>query len=321
MFAPLRMSIARWPVFASLALSLCLGSLSACGRGDDRPASLVSAGGESAHGGGRAGHGGSSSGDAGQPSGDGGDGDSAGAAGEASLSASPLAIFPRQLQVDASCGVSNAPADLVIRNGGLLPLTISSATASAGYTIDAQLPVQIASGASATLQVTAPTPKAAASLGDTSTGALSFVTNEPDGPNHEVLLNTTLFGGQFVFTDNDGSPLHAALPLTYLSSDTCPDNVTYRVHNTGNLAFTLLGPTFPTHLAGTGTGAEGQNVAPDAYVEFEVTGNSSTDGACSGSGELPFTVQGAFCGALPKLSVIWPANGAASGCSCTAAPK
>jgi len=316
--------VARWFVFAWLTLSLCLASLSACESGDDRAGSLVSPGGKSAQGDSSAGRGGGSSGDAGQANGDAGnhgDADSAGAAGEAGLPAAPLAIFPRQLQVDASCGASNEPADLVIRNGGLLPLTISSATASAGYAVKGPVPLQIAAGASATLQVTPPKPKATASFGDVSSGTMRFVTNESNSPSHEVLLNTTLFGGQLLFTDNAGNPLHAALPLTYLSSDDCPDDVTYRVHNAGNLTVTVFGPTFPAHLAGSSTGAEGQNVAPDAYLELKVGANSSSDAACSGSGELTFTVQGAICGAMPKLSVIWPAKSASTGCRCTAAAE
>jgi hypothetical protein len=74
---------------------------------------------------------------------------------------------------------------------------------------------------------------------------------------------------------------------------------------------------FPAHLGGSSTGVSGRNVAPDEYIELAVSGNSATDGACSGSGDLTFTVQGAFCGAVPKLSVIWPAKVATAGCSCT----
>jgi len=217
------------------------------------------------------------------------------------------------------CGASTDSAELVIQNGGSLPLTISSATATAGYSVTSQLPLQIAPSASKALQVAPPPPKATAAVGDTSSGSLTFVSNEAGSPSHQVTLNTTLFGGQLDFTDGNGAALNAALPLTYLSSDVCPDNVTYRVHNTGNLAFKLFGPTFPTHLGGTSTGANGQNVAPDAYVELTVSGNSSSDGACSGGGELTFTVQGSFCGPVPKLSVSWPVNVATTGCACTAA--
>src|SRR6187431_1265668 len=313
------MSIARRVAFASLLSGFCQASLNACGTGDLRPASLVSAGGEAGRSGGSGAH---DAGDAGQANGEAGDrgqgGDDAAAAGEGNLAAEPLAIFPNQLQVDVGCGASTEPADLVIRNGGLLPLTISRASATAGYTVTGQLPLQIAAMASAALQVTPPAAKATASVGEMSTGSLTFVTNEADNPTHEVQLDTTLFGGQLEFTDGDGTRLSAGLPLTYLSSDRCPDDVKYRVHNTGNLAFTLLGPTFPAHLAGTSTGASGRNVAPDEYLELKVSGNSSSDGACSGSGELAFTVQGSYCGSLPKLSVTWPANVQTSGCACSA---
>jgi hypothetical protein len=319
------MSKTSWLALASLTLGSCGVSLSACSSGDDRPGSLVNAAGNLGHGGGHAGLGGASGGDAGQASGDAGNhsggGDPAGAAGEGSSSPAPLAVFPSQLQVDVGCGASSDAVELLIRNEGDLPLTISNASASAGYSIEARLPLQIAPFASSALRVTPPPPKATASVGDRSTGTLTFDTNEPDSPSHQVLLNTTLFGGQFDFTDGNGTPLDGALSLTYLSSDVCPDNVTYRVHNSGNLAFTLFGPTFPTHLGGTSTGTNGQNVAPDAYVEFTVGGNSSSDGACSGGGDLTFTVQGSFCGPVPKLGVTWPANVQTTGCACTAATE
>jgi hypothetical protein len=318
------MSKARRLALASLTIGMCAASLNACSA-DDHPSSLVSAGGESAHGGGHAGRAGADTGEAGQTSNDAGThsggGDDAGAAGEASEAPAPLAIFPSQLQVDVGCGKSADPVELLIRNEGDLPLAISNAAASAGYAIEAQLPLRIEPLASATLQVTPPPPKATASVGDTSTGSLTFVTNEPGSPSHQVLLNTTVFGGQFDFTDSDGTPLTDALPLTYLSSDVCPDDVAYRVHNTGNLAFTLFGPTFPTQLGGTSTGSSGRNVPPDGYVELTVGGNSAPNGACSGGGELTFTVQGSFCGPVPKLSVTWPANVQTTGCACSAATE
>lgn len=311
------MSKARWLAFASLTLSLCAVSLSACGSGEDRPGSLVGSAGAAGHSGG---HGGQL-GEGGQSTDDGGNqsagGDNAGAAGEGSLTAAPLAIFPQQLEVDVGCGADTEPSELVIRNGGLLPLTISSATASAGYVVDTELPLQIATGMSAELQVTPPAAKATASVGDKSSGVLTFVTDEADGTSHEVQLNTTLFGGQFQFTDGSDNPLRAGLPLTYLSSDSCPDNVRYRVRNTGNLAFTLFGPTFPIHLGGTSTGANGQSVPPDGYIELQVGGNSGSDGACSANGELIFTVQGSLCGSVPKLSVTWPTHIQTTGCECT----
>jgi hypothetical protein len=306
-------------VLALFTFDLGLIFLSACGTGD-RPASLVG-GGESGHGGGAPSNaaGAVSSGDGGQAPSEAGSsqGDDAGAAGEGILPA-PLAVFPEQLQVDVGCGSAPEAAALLIQNDGVLPLIITAAKASAGYVVKSELPLQIAAMTAATLQVAATPPAATAAIGDQSSGTLSFVTNEAGAPTHEVKLSTTLFGGVFELTDGNGAPLSGALPLTYLSSGICPDIVKYRVHNGGNVAFTLFGPTFPSHLGGTSTGASGRSVAPNGYVELEVGGSSSTDGACSGSGDLSFTVEGSLCGAVPKLSVLWPTNVQTSGCTCAA---
>ena len=314
------MSKARWLVFSWLMFGLAAASLGACGNGDGRPSSLVSSNGESGRTGNSAGHGGGGSSNAGGANGDAGSGlgNDAGAAGESYVPAAPVATYPEQLRVDVACGASTDPTELLIQNSGELPLIISSAKATAGYTVNGELPLRIEALGSATLSVSAAAPKATAAVGDTSNGTLTFVTNEADSPSHEIRLDTTVFGGQLQFTDRDGVALKGALALSFLGSDVCPDSVKYRVRNTGNLAFTLVGPTFPVHLRGTTTGASGQSVAPNGYVELEVSGNSATDGACSGSGELSFTVQGSLCSAVPKLTVTWPANVTTSGCSCGA---
>ena len=315
------MSKARWLVFSSLMFGPAAASLGACGNGDGRPSSLVSSNGESGRPGNSNGHGGGGSSDAGAGNAEAGngDGDDAGAAGETFVSAAPRATYPGQLQVDVACGAISDPTELLIQNDGQLPLIISSAKATAGYTVNSELPLQIEALSSAILLVSAAAPKGSAAVGDSSTGTLTFDTNEADSPSHQVRLDTTVFGGQLEFTDRDGVALKGTLQLSYLGSAVCPDSVKYRVRNTGNLAFTLVGPTFPLHLRGTTTGTSGQSVAPNGYVELEVSGNSATDGACSGSGELSFAVEGSLCSLVPKLAVNWPANSATSGCSCGAA--
>src|SRR6478735_9227923 len=198
MFNRRLMSMARWLALASLTFALAVGLLSACSNGDGRPSSLVSAPGESGRAGASAGHGGPGEGDAGQTNGEAGyaNGDDAGAAGETSLPAAPLAMVPKQLQVDVGCGAEPEPAELVIRNGGLLPLTISSAKTTAGYVVESELPMEIAAMASGTLLVRPPPPKGSASIGDSWTGSLTIVTNEDENATHEVSLDTTLFGGR-----------------------------------------------------------------------------------------------------------------------------
>ena len=58
--------------------------------------------------------------------------------------------------------------------------------------------------------------------GAMSTGKLSFTTNEPGTPTHEVTLSTTLFVGSFELTDANGSPIQT-LTLAYDSGGSCPD--------------------------------------------------------------------------------------------------
>ena len=313
------MSKARWLRLALLSSGFGQLLLSACGNGE-RPGSFVGEGAAAGRTGGFTGNIGGSSGEAGQAASDAGssNGGDGGAADEEIAPAAPIAIFPDQLSVDQGCGSPPQPAPLLIRNGGILPLIISEATTTGGYVVKSELPLQIPAMSGATLLVAPPVPEAAASVGDVSRGSLSFVTNEENAPTHEVQLNTTLFGGVFEFTDGDGTPLSNALALTYLSSDRCPDRVKYRVHNSGNLAFTLFGPMFPPHLGGTSAGASGRSVAPNGYVELEVGGNSASDGACSGGGDLSFTVQGSVCGTVPRLNVIWPAHVQTTGCTCAA---
>jgi hypothetical protein len=224
------------------------------------------------------------------------------------------------LDVNASCGGTQPDTALLIRNGGSQTLTINSASADSEYVVKASLPLSIAPGAGATLLVTPPTPKASAQLGDASSGTLSFTSNEPGTSTHTVALTTKLFGGQFELTDHAGMPLGSTLTLTYLNESTCPDTLKYRVHNTGNVAFTLHGPTFPAHLGGTTTGADGQSVAPDDFVELTVGGNSSPGDACEATGVLSFSTTGSFCGSVPTLNVVWPQSTDADAgppCSCT----
>ena len=298
--------------FALLALAL-----GACGSEDGRPGSLVSAGGDTGLGG-RAGQAGGSSGAAGQTSDGGAAGDDEqGSAGEQGVPSTPLAVFPSKLLVASNCGATPAAATLLIQNGGAMPLSLVSASADSGYVVTTTLPLSVAPGAGVVLSVTPPKPPSNAALGTMSEGTLSFVTNEPSSPTRTVTLETTLFGANAEFTDSNGVPLASELSLTYLGSSLCPDTVKYRVHNTGNAAFTLLGPTFPAHFGGT-SAAAGTSVGPDEYVELSVGGQSSPAGVCTASATLAFTMQGPFCGAVPKLDVSWPANAEAS-CTCSPA--
>jgi hypothetical protein len=309
-------------VLATLATSAT--TLGACGTAPSHPSSLISFGGQSSHGG-RSGQSGGNAalGEAGQAPSGGGDSGEGGEGGDVpvGIPTRPLAVFNKTLDVGASCGSTQPGTSLLIQNGGSQPLTIKTASADSGYIVSAKLPLSIAPGAGGTLLVTPPTPKPTAQIGDASTGTLSFTSNEPGTSTHTVALATTLFGARMEFTDHAGMPLGSTLTLTYLEESTCPDTLKYRVHNTGNVAFTLRGPTFPAHLSGTTTGADGLSVAADDFVELTVGGRSAPGDACDASGMLSFTTTGSFCGSVPTLNVTWPLSTAADAgppCACGA---
>jgi hypothetical protein len=302
------------------ALAICASWLAACGTAPSHPSSLVSVAGAPSQGG-RPGQGAGGAGETGKAATAGGDGGGdGGAAGDTFVGTPPtaLAVFMSTLDVNTSCAGDVPSTALLIQNGGGSTLTIASASADSGYTVQTALPVSIAPGAGATLLVLPPAPKSSAGIGDTSEGSLTFSTNEPDTPTHDVALHTTLYGAHLEFTDHDGTPLVSVLTLSYLNDSLCPDSAKYRVHNTGNVAFTLVGPSFPAHFSGTTTGASGVSVAPDGYVELMVGGVSSPGGVCQGSGVLSFSTTGAFCGSAPSLNVAWPASAGPS-CTCGAA--
>jgi len=309
-------------VLATLAASAA--TLGACGTAPSHPSSLISLGGQSSHGG-RSGQSGGNAGlgEAGQTPSGGGDSGEGGEGGDVpvGIPTRPLAVFNKTLDVGASCGSTQPGTSLLIQNGGSQPLTIKTASADSGYVVNAKLPLSIAPGAGGTLLVTPPTPKPTAQIGDASTGTLSFTSNEPGTSTHTVALATTLFGARMEFTDHAGMPLGSTLTLTYLEESTCPDTLKYRVHNTGNVAFTLRGPTFPAHLSGTTTGADGLSVAADNFVELTVGGSSAPGDACEASGVLSFSTTGSFCGSVPTLNVVWPLSTAADAgppCACSA---
>lgn len=311
--------------FGLIALSGLAGGvlvLSACGNDAHLPGAVVSAGGYFSQAGGSAlSAGESGGGQAGEASpassADAGEG---GAAGSSSIGtpSTPLALYPSTLDADVGC--DGAPdATLLIQNAGGSLLTVTAASADSGYVVKTALPFSIEPGAAVALLVTPPAAPDNAPVGKQSSGTLSFRTNEPALPEHQVKLSSALFRAQLEFTDHEGMPLTAPLTLSYLNNDSCPDAVKYRVHNHGNVALTLIGPTFSANFAGTSTGKAGQSIAPDEYLELMVGGVSGPGNACGASGQLTFETKGSYCGAAPSLSVIWPAS-AGPACACAVAP-
>jgi hypothetical protein len=300
-----------------LALALSCTALVAC-TSDDKPSSLVTSnggsGGGSSSNGGRGGSSGASTAAAGE--------DDVGASGETAAGGAaptPMAQFPSELEADVGCNMVAPDANLLIRNVGDEPLEITSASADSGYTVKTTLPLEIAPSAGATLVIAPPLPSADSDAGML-TGKLTFTTNEPSANTHEVTLTSTIFEGSFEFTDSNGTPI-TTLTLAYDQGGACPDLTKFRLHNTGNVTFTVAGPTFPDHFAGSELSTGGQAITPDNYAELMVGAVSAPGDACAATGDLTFSVMGAFCGTAPALHVVWqksPDPDAGASCACTA---
>jgi hypothetical protein len=302
------------------ALVTALGAFGACSS-DGKPSSFVTDGGSSSQGEATGQTGGTNANQAGETSAGGSNsvGEGTGEGGASSISL-PIAVFPDQIEADVGCNMVTPDASLLIRNAGDETLVISSASADSGYVVQTKLPLEIAPETSAALLIAPPAPGANADAGSMTSGKLSFTTNEPGMPSHDVTLTTTDFAGSFEFTDSNGLPVDS-VALSYGSSADCPDPAKYRIHNTGNVTFTVLGPTFPAHFGGTTLGTSGQAIPPDGFAELMVGADSAPDATCSSAGGLSFTVTGPFCGTVPTLTVTWPISSdpdASSGCACTA---
>ena len=302
------------------ALAVAVATFGACSS-DDKPNSLVTGGGASSRAGG-AGDTSSNAGSAigGAASGGGGTPGAGEATGEGGAVAEPVATFQSSLEADVGCNMTTPDASLVISNTGDEPLVILSATADSGYIVKTKLPLDIAPQTSGALVVTPPAPSATADAGAVSSGKLTFTTNEPGSHSHVVTLNTSVFEGSFEFTDSDGTPI-TSVKLGYDSANSCPNPAKFRIHNTGNATFTVLGPAFPAHFGGTTLGTAGRAIPPDGFAEMLVGGVSAPGDVCSGAGALSFTVMGPFCGAVPQLALTWPAStdpDAGTDCTCAA---
>jgi hypothetical protein len=307
--------------FAAIAALTCaLAGFGAC-KSDDKPHSLVTSSGGSSGStlGGRAGTennanaGNAGLGEAGDATGEGGMLEAGGA------SPGPTASFPNELEADVGCNMVAPDVSLVIRNVGDEPLVITSASADSGYVVKTPLPLEIAPSTGGILLITPPAPSADADAGSTSMGKLTFTTNEPGKPTHEVTLTSTVFEGGLEFTDSNGTTI-TSLTLTYDSGGACPDLTKYRLQNTGNATITLQGPAFDDHFGGTRLDASNQAIVPGGYAELMVGAVSAPGAACEASGDLTFTVLGGVCGSAPALHVVWQQSSdpdAGTSCACT----
>lgn len=225
----------------------------------------------------------------------------------------PLAQFPAALALTAECGVPTPPtADLTIQNVGTTALTISGATATGGFTVEAAFPLEIAAGASAAVAVRPPAAVIGTDVGGAvKNGVLSFNTNQP-GTTGTVALTSTVQGANLVFEDAAHQPI-SQLELAD-ATGACPAPATVFIHNTGNLEATLTNASSSTGFT-VGGFTPSSAVAAGATVSHEL--RALTFGSCTAADGVQYQVTGTVCTTTPLVLQASLNITGASSCFCS----
>jgi hypothetical protein len=223
----------------------------------------------------------------------------------------PAALVPLNLPFSVSCGATEPPEPVrfQIINSGNEVLRVSSATASNGFVVTGELPVEVQPGAAVTLQVRAPAAVIGTDVGGTvKTGRLTLETNDPSGAS-EILLSSSIHGANLVLTNAENLPL-PKLDLISESQSSCPSPVSVFVRNTGDVkADVTIGENdYPIERV-----SDSSTVDPGKSAEFEVSPILGDE--CQTGGQIIYQVTGQVCSAIPVLEVTQQVGGAST-CFC-----
>lgn len=223
----------------------------------------------------------------------------------------PAALVPSNVEFSVTCGAEDLPDPVrfQIVNSGNEVLQVSSATATNGFVVAGELPVEVQPGAAVTLEVRAPRAEIGTDVGGTTkTGKLTLKTNDPNG-DPEISLRSAIHGANLVLVDSEGMPL-PKVDFRGESSSTCPAPVAVFLKNTGDAEVEVaLGEVdFPiTQVNGTSAIGAGEQ------IEFEVSPLVGSE--CLTGGQILYQVTGDTCSAAPILQVTQQVGGTSS-CFC-----
>lgn len=229
------------------------------------------------------------------------------------LADGPVAAVPPTLAVDVECGAPLPPPSAVrVTNTGGDELRITSAQATGGFTVVTTLPLVIAPGDVASLEIRPPAAVIGTDRdGSQRTGSLDLVTNEDGLASHQVALVATILGANVELTDLMSQPL-SALAFS-AGSGACPTSKTAQVTNTGSRAIQVA--IEPTSSFAIAAGVSGVMVGPGSSAVFSV--RPLTSGPCSGADVLAVAVTGPVCAVTPSvLQATFDITGAST-CACS----
>ncbi len=204
----------------------------------------------------------------------------------------PVAMISPPAQLTSTCGdLAPAASLMLIANSGDAPLIVTSATATAGFSVQASLPIAIDPGGQTMIAVAPPVAVIGTDLGGaTKSGTVTLTTNDAAG-SHVVPVSTTIVGANFTVTDLGGGNPDLAFSG---ASGTCPQPEPLLIKNTGNAAAMV-------NASGSGaivlTGFSGGTISANAVASSAAYPVS--EGPCSGIGNVTYTVTGATCTVTP----------------------
>lgn len=223
----------------------------------------------------------------------------------------PAALVPTNIPFAVSCGAAEQPEPVRFQviNSGNEVLRVTSATATNGFVVTGELPVEIQPGAAVSLQVRAPAAVIGTDVGGSiKTGKLTLETNDPRGAS-DISLRSSIHGANLVLTNATGAPL-PKLDLTSASQSSCPPPASVFLKNTGDVdAVVAVGENdYPIERI-----SDSSTIAAGKSAEFEVSPILGSD--CQTAGQIIYQVTGEVCSATPILQVTQQVGGTSS-CFC-----
>jgi hypothetical protein len=222
----------------------------------------------------------------------------------------PAAVLPAFLNFPVDCGKTPASQRFQVINSGNEELNVTSAMATGGFVIVAELPMTVQPGAAIVIEVKPPAAVIGTDLGGTTKiGRLTVVTNDPNG-NAAIELRAQIRGANLALTDADGAPITRVDMAS--STAACPAPAAVFVRNTGNVAANIKVGESDYAVESS----DSSDVAAGMSSAFQIIPDGTSD--CATSGQVNFEmITTSVCTVQPLvLQVTQTTNGSSDACFC-----
>lgn len=228
-----------------------------------------------------------------------------------SIDASPPALsFSATLTMDAPCGGKASSGSLEVTNLTATEVTVSSITATGGFTVLTFGPLTVPASGTASVEIMPPDSVIGTDVGGaTKTGTLTLVADQ-GGALPTVALTATVVGANLTIGDETGAATSIALTS---ATSACPTPRAVFVRNSGNSSATIFSSGASNFALGSLSPSS--DVAAGGAISQSIS--AFTFSACTGSEQLDYSVSGTVCSVTPLvLSASYTIAGSSS-CFCS----